>query len=389
MDNGQKVSSRMREGAAVETVTEETVNEWFDRYYKWRKGRPRGAESVGDSKGMFNKWISPRIGPLPMVDVTREALEDFVSFLDEKVGEEVIAAKTARNIWGEAAAAFRVATQGKDKSLRVLETNPAEHVAPPDDGVNKQKPFLRPDEIVKLLGCERVPIDRRHVYAVAVYTALRQGELRGLRVGDVDLESMQITVVRQVKNGVEKQRTKTERARIVQIELNLLPLLRVLMQNRMADDRLLSVGAHNRCASHLREDLVAAGCKREALHVPKNDPLRAHMKFHNLRDTCLTHMAVRRDPPQDVQWRAGHTTPAMTEAYISNARYQAGTNFGTPLPPLPPELLATPTPEMSAGGGNAKTHEYRSNSGVLVKKSSKNIDDLVEAPGIEPGSGNI
>ena len=59
-ENGQKVSGRMRDGAAVETVTEETVNEWFDRYYAWRKGRPRGAESVADSKGRFKKWISPR-----------------------------------------------------------------------------------------------------------------------------------------------------------------------------------------------------------------------------------------------------------------------------------------------------------------------------------------
>jgi len=73
------------------------------------------------------------------------------------------------------------------------------------------------------------------------------------------------------------------------------------------------------------------------------------MKFHNLRDTCLTHMAVRRDPPQDIQWRAGHTTPAMTEAYIANARYQAGTNFGTPLPPLPEAVLVPPEPEKSFG----------------------------------------
>ena len=31
--------------------------------------------------------------------------------------------------------------------------------------------------------------------------------------------------------------------------------------------------------------------------------MRARMKFHNLRDRCLTPMAVRRDPPEDVQWR--------------------------------------------------------------------------------------
>jgi hypothetical protein len=93
---------------------------------------------------------------------------------------------------------------------------------------------------------------------------------------------------------------------LVQIEPNLVPLLRMLVDGKEGDHRILSVGTHNRCASHLREDLEIAECKREALHVAKNDPMRARMKFHNLRDTCLTHMAVRRDPPQDVQWRAGH-----------------------------------------------------------------------------------
>lgn len=90
---------------------------------------------------------------------------------------------------------------------------------------------------------------------------------------------------------------------------------------------------------YLREDLIAAGCKREALHVPQGDAMRARMKFHNLRDTCHTHMAVRRDPPQDVQWRAGHTTSAMTERYITNARYEAGASFGEPLPRLPESVL--------------------------------------------------
>jgi hypothetical protein len=62
------------------------------------------------------------------------------------------------------------------------------------------------------------------------------------------------------------------------------------------------------------------------------------MVFHNLRDTCGTHMAIRCDPPQHVQSRLGHSTPAMGEAYIANARYQAGTTFGEPLPPLPCDL---------------------------------------------------
>jgi len=50
---------------------------------------------------------------------------------------------------------------------------------------------------------------------------MRQSELRALRVRDVDFDAMQITVTRQERNGLEKTRTKTGRARCVQIEPNL------------------------------------------------------------------------------------------------------------------------------------------------------------------------
>lgn len=340
--NGKEMSGSVMTGQVVQLTTDptsETVSKWYERYFAWREGKARGAESISDSRGRFKKWVEPKLGACSMRSVTRTQLEDLVAFLDEQVDEEVIAAKTAINIWGEVTAGFRIATKCKDRSLRVLEVNPADAVEGPDKDTDKQKPFLRPDEVVKLLGCRRVPLERRQVYAMALYTAMRQGELRGLRVSEVDLDAMQISVVRQTRDGVEKERTKTGRARTVTIEPNLLPLLRVLMRGKKRDDVLLWVGARNRCAAFLREDLLAAGCKRDALHVAKADPMRVRMKFHNLRDTCLTHMAMRKDPPQDIQWRAGHTTPAMTEAYITNARYQAGANFGTPLPQLPADVL--------------------------------------------------
>lgn len=324
-----------------------SVADWFDAYFKWREARPTGGESVSDARGRFKNWIAPTLGPLPMLDVTRDHVEAFVTKLDAAVAEKRIAAKTALNIFSDLRAGFTVATAGKDKSLRVLQSNPARDVAPPDQTPDRAKTFLRPDEVLRLLSCERIPLDRRHAYAVAIYTALRQGELRALRVRDVDLDAMQITVAKTIKNGVEKQRTKTGRLRVVQIEPNLVPLLRVLMSGKEENERLLQVRAHNRCAIFLRADLVLAGCTREALHT--DDEMRQHLTFHNLRDTCLTHMAVRRDAPQDVQWRAGHTTAAMTEKYIAEARYQAGANFGTPLGPLPSCLLVPSRDEDGRG----------------------------------------
>ncbi len=105
---------------------------------------------------------------------------------------------------------------------------------------------------------------------------------------DVDLSAGQISVTKQLKGGREKNRTKTRRARVVTIEPNLVPLLVALTEDRSSDAYLVTVRAHNRCASNLREDLILAGCSREALHVPKSDPMRAHLTFHNLRDTRLT-----------------------------------------------------------------------------------------------------
>ncbi len=324
----------------TEPAEGETFADWFDRYLGWRALQPTGGESVTDSRGRLKKWILPRIGTTPIARVTKVQLEDLVAWLDEQVADEALSAKTAANAWGEVTVGLGVATSAKRATgLRALAINPALGIEGPTKGTTKTNPFLRPDELARLFSHADVPLERRHVYAVATYTACRQGELRALRVRDVDLEAMQISVSKQRKGGVEKARTKTGRARVVTIEPHLVPLLAALTEGRPGDAFLLSVRAHNRCASNLRADLTTAGCTREALHVPRSDPMRAHLVFHSLRGTCGTHMAVRRDPPQDIQWRLGHTTALMTEHYISEARYAAGASFGVPLGPLPTCLI--------------------------------------------------
>ena len=49
-------------------------------------------------------------------------------------------------------------------------------------------------------------------------------------------------------------------------------------------------------------------------------------------------MAIRGDDVLRIQWRAGHTTFAMTQKYIEAAR-KVATGFGVPFPPLPACLL--------------------------------------------------
>jgi hypothetical protein len=85
---------------------------------------------------------------------------------------------------------------------------------------------------------------------------------------------MQITVVRQLKNGVEKLRTKTDRARIVQVEPNLVPLLRV----RIPVIAITRFGAWRSLVSPHGDHLfrrIAIGVKRRLFGV-RIEGLSAH-----------------------------------------------------------------------------------------------------------------
>jgi len=50
--------------------------------------------------------------------------------------------------------------------------------------------------------------------------------------------------------------------------------------------------------------------------VSVTDATRQAIRFHDLRATGITRMAVRGDPPQVIQSRAGHTDHATTLGYI-------------------------------------------------------------------------
>jgi hypothetical protein len=149
----------MRKGAYVDNATKETVSEWYERYYDWRELRPRGSESTDDSRGRFKKWIEPKLGTTPITKVTRDDLERIAEYLDDQVADEVIAAKTATNIWGEITVGFAFAKKGgnkfgKNTALRVLSMDPAEDAVGPDAGTDKQKPFLRVPTTLRRLDRE-------------------------------------------------------------------------------------------------------------------------------------------------------------------------------------------------------------------------------------------
>ena len=121
--------------------------------------------------------------------------------------------------------------------------------------------------------------------------------------------------------------------------------------------------------------LEAAGVKRSELFT--DDPTNKNIRFHDLRSTGLTWLALRGDDTLKIQHRAGHRTFAMTQVYIRTAENlrAGGEAIGVPFPELPDCLLG----EAAARSADDK-RQFESSETTQV------LETIVEAPGIEPGS---
>jgi len=323
-------------------AAEETVAQYVARFWAYKSGR--GQTTARDSYGRLRKWVVPVLADTPIAAVTRSDLERVVRHLDAAVASGAISAKTAANVWGDVTGMFGQAHKSKVPELQVRADDPTRDVAPPDAGTEKAKPVLFPDELVKLLQCDQVPVQRRRLYALAVYFGARANELAALRTTDVDLEHGTVTIERQRDRRTDGDRaTKTKRVRVTDIEPAVLPLVEAMVKATKRGERILpgdDMPTDEMRATTLRADLLTAGVLREALHT--STPERLHLWFHHLRDTGLTWMAVRGDDPLRIQWRGGHTDFKTTQRYIAQGRLLAmGGAFRRvgPFPEIPPCIL--------------------------------------------------
>lgn len=383
LDSGRAVSARMRNGAAVDAAADETVSEWYARYYKaaavgsvGRKNRGKPQASVDDRRARFRTWVEPVIGHLPMGRVTSSDLRRVVQKLDEQIRIRAafyeaadeghtgrkpgMSAKTAQNVWSEVTNGFAEAVSSKLDELRILEGNPAIGVLAPSTADDREQAALFPSEVTVLLSCEAIPLARRRLYAVAIYTGMRRSELGRLEATDVDLEH-EIIRVRGKKTTAAK--------RTIPIEPSLRPLLEALIAEEeervtrakaeggeLAKGPLLAVpraDGKGGASDLTKRDLERAGLTRRELTL--DDAEHMPFTFHGLRHTAITHWTVAGRDQLFLLTAAGHTDVTMTRRYLAAAA-SLSAKFGQPHPPLPPVLI----------GAAGAPREFWSNFGVSV-----------------------
>lgn len=328
-----------------------TADEYFDQL--WLPSRSH-LRSVRVDRYRWRLHISPLIGKKRMAEITTDHLRDVVEALDAKAKNDAVrfGAKTACNCWALVSKMFDDAVESKVRSLRILTVNPAKDVRPPDPPGDVEKQWLFPVELHQLLSCKDVPLVRRRLYAAAVYCYTRPGEtLAFLWEQSIDLKHGMVRVNRSYDHIEDefREHTKTEDSRHFAIEPILRPMFEAMWKKRDLSTGLV-FQTETKLAETLRADLLAAGVDRSALHRRKRGALL--MRFHDLRATGITYMAIRGDSDHDVRERAGHADFATTTKYIRRGHLAARAVVGDPFAPLPDCLLSESSTESSTGSGS-------------------------------------
>jgi len=142
----------------------------------------RRAESDHDWKkdrGRLDKHVLPVIGDVELRNVTTKHLADLIHALRFKTK---LANRTVRNVYSVIAAAMRdAAIDGRIVSTPCLLTDAQLGEVVDDDPEWRQGALFDRDEAEALISDERIPIDRRVVYAFGLLAGLRPGEAAALR----------------------------------------------------------------------------------------------------------------------------------------------------------------------------------------------------------------
>jgi integrase len=137
----------------------------------------RKTKTVGDDKGRLENHVIPRIGHVPVKDARPRHFRDLIMALRNETG---LAPKTIREISGLCHTLFNSAIIDE-----LVTENPVKYekgVLPKkldkDPSWRRQAIYTRP-EVEQLFSDERIPIDRRVLYALKFFTG-RHGEVSGL-----------------------------------------------------------------------------------------------------------------------------------------------------------------------------------------------------------------
>jgi len=350
---------------------------WWDNFFKHRD-----ALGMGSVSGVYKTHIKPVLD-LPWSVITPADVERLRDAFDTKVANGEASAKTMFNAWAVWTVASKAAAgqwkKDKRRSLKERDDDPSAGIAGPDYDADdaKQLQWLYPREVLAVAACPDVPLNARRRIVLSTYLCVRGGELKALTWDKIDLERGVIRVDEafdRERDENKSVKTGNRGARRYAIEPTLLPLLKAMHKETGGVGPAVPMGLQKLWAAELRNALAAAKVKRPELFATTDASKR--VRFHDLRASGLTWMAIRGDSPVHIKLVAGHTAFEMTSKYIAAAGAVDLLPGETVFPELPENLIKPPEPSVVRKVGRLSQN---------LSQESQVFETVVEAPGIEPG----
>lgn len=285
----------------------------------WREHRAPLKRSRKDDESIFCTHLLPAFRSTLVREITTQRVDEYVR------AKTSLSPKTVRNHLVLLGTALKVALAlGWLTTLPVI-TKPR---LDPDDEV--RQPWLETKEdIRRFLDAARLEPEPMPfvLYATALYTGLRAGELAGLRWDDVDLTRRTIQVRRSYSG---KTKTLASRRHVPIVDA-LLPVLNDWAARSVASDEGLVFA---NCAGRMLDQ--SARVFQEGLHRvldragftrPKDGRRRHVIHFHSLRHTFACHWRLNGGALDELVRVLGHTSRAMTEVYANIGGYHRPEHF--------------------------------------------------------------
>ena len=292
----RKGTMRAPAAISVREAAEQFIDGARARTVLDRSGRPYKPSSIRNYDGWLRRYVLPALGDKRLSDVRRADIQDLV---DTLVGRG-LAGSTVRNALDPLR---RIYDRALKRDLVTLD---------PTDGIEwpgtsrKRDRIVTPAESRALL--DALAVEDRALWATALYTGMRSGELRALRVGAVDLDANVIYVavgMDDVEGEIEPKSESGERVVPIIAELRPILLAHLMATGRRGKPKALVFGRTD-SDPFLRSTPRARA--RRAWKAAGLEPVT----MHDCRHTFASTMIAAGVDPGEVMRRMGHSTVSMT-----------------------------------------------------------------------------
>lgn len=289
----QNTESAIREGRHFKTTEakKHTLGELIDRYI--RDILPTKKKSQ-EKQTMQLTWWRKQIGCYLLSEITPSMIAE----QRDNLLRETTQRKTTRNpstvvrYMAALSHAFSIAV----KEWGWIEDSPIRKVSKPKESRGRIR-FLDDEERTRLLISSKESSNPylHTIVIVALSTGMRQAEILNLKWSDVDLDKGRV-VLHETKNGEIRQ---------VAITGHALQLIKDLDKCRRLDTKLLFPGKYPNKPIVIRSAWDNAVEKAEI----------SNLRFHDLRHSCASYLAMNGASLAEIAEVLGHKTLAMVKRY--------------------------------------------------------------------------